>query len=125
MCCGVLTVCDSSFEVYELVVLLKPKLSAVGVDEALDRLRKLLAELGASDVVSTRWGLTKLAYRIRSSDAAFGLHFGFKLKRSRLFKLQLAVSSALKTKVLRLGLFLSTAASLKIKPSFCSDTVGE
>ncbi|XXM93524.1 30S ribosomal protein S6 [Candidatus Hodgkinia cicadicola] len=112
-------------EVYELVVLLKPKLSASGVDDALGSLRKLLTKLVASDVVSTRWGLTKLAYRIRSSDTAFGLHFGFKLKRSHLLKLQRTTSSVLKSKALRLALFLSAGASLKIKPSFCSDAIGE
>ncbi len=57
-------------------------------------------------------GLTKLVYKVQSSDTAFGW-ISVKLERSHLFKLQRSARSVLKTKALKLGLVLPAATTLR------------
>lgn len=63
---------------YETVFILNPVLSQDQLNEAVDKFRKILTDLGAEIVHENNWGLRKLAYSIQKKTTGFYYLFEFK-----------------------------------------------
>jgi small subunit ribosomal protein S6 len=63
---------------YETVFILNPVLSQDQLNEAVDKFRKILTDLGAEIVYENNWGLRKLAYSIQKKTTGFYYLIEFK-----------------------------------------------